>query len=904
MFKDFIFHNKQFIKIHKIFNILLNKRKYKEDNNLYLNYPTKIKNYTIDEYYRPFLKPCLNFLNSEFLKISHPYLREDLLKNLKYKEENFKLIKYKRILPKLNKVRYFCELFKNKGNIFGYIELNNNFFIFKNSPEDDLSSSEEPEKCLPFLFSIKEDRIIDKDKYVIIFYDDIKELIKRRVCLLYIALEIFLKNNKSYMFNFFDKDINNQFIEEIKKFTTNKNKLRKNSINIIEEPEKQINKRKNSSNIIDDSLLLNTNISNQNDTEINFKIIEDPISEFRKMQLQAKNKKGELSNFDYLLLINKYGSRTYNDCNQYLVFPLLFLDKDNKVKRDLSKVISLNKESNDAVYNKAKENYLSVKYHFSQHYSTGGYTLYYLVRLIPFTYQHILFQSMKFDSPARLFSSLKLIYSFIEFSEDNRELIPEFYFNYEFLLNLNQNDFGIYKKNEETYHVNNVDTLCKYSFPKFIIKSRNNLEQSDLSPWIDIIFGAKQTLYSEEQPNLFNLKSYEEFSELEKIKEKDIPLKEKVKEIKENVDEFKLGISPAKVFNRLHEKTNIKNYEKENDVDINDKKGEKSMNIINKYIQKKVKEKVDYYFINTKNINDIELIFVFINKIDIFKLKFGETNFTEISQKIQETINIEPYNNLLCEVFPEIYCIVRHIDNTISFVTKTKSVIYKFDYLVTSVEYKNNKNLEDKTYKKMFAGDEKGLLHLIEIKFGYNQNQIYEIKDINLKKSIRIHEGRISGLLYNERLNIIISWSDENGNYICINNDLDLNFINIIKTEINIFIREIVVSKYDLLYISCYDKRLKLYKIYSYSLNGIKISVYSSNENIVKCFVGEKINVIFWNNSGLSFYLYTFEEICDNFFCGLTKDLDNFEIRINSCQYYPQNKKYLMIGSDNKSYYI
>ena len=846
----------------------------------------------------------MNFLNSEFLKISHPYLREDLLKNLKYKEENFNLIKYKRILPKLNKVRYFCELFKNKGNIFGYIELNNNFFIFKNSPEDDLSSSEEPEKCLPFLFSIKEDRIIDKDKYVIIFYDDIKELIKRRVCLLYIALEIFLKNNKSYMFNFFDKDINNQFIEEIKKFTTNKNKLRKNSINIIEEPEKQINKRKNSSNIIDDSLLLNTNISNQNDTEINFKLIEDPISEFRKMQLQTKNKKGELSNFDYLLLINKYGSRTYNDCNQYLVFPLLFLDKDNKVKRDLSKVISLNKESNDAVYNKVKENYLSIKYHFSQHYSTGGYTLYYLVRLIPFTYQHILFQSMKFDSPARLFSSLKLIYSFIEFSEDNRELIPEFYFNYEFLLNLNQNDFGIYKKNEETYHVNNVDTLCKYSFPEFIIKSRNNLEQSDLSPWIDIIFGAKQTLYSEEQPNLFNLKSYEEFSELEKIKEKDIPLKEKVKEIKENVDEFKLGISPAKVFNRLHEKTNIKNYEKENDVDINDKKGEKSMNIINKYIQKKVKEKVDYYFINTKNINDIELIFVFINKIDIFKLKFGETNFTEISQKIQETINIEPYNNLLCEVFPEIYCIVRHIDNTISFVTKTKSVIYKFDCLVTSVEYKNNKNLEDKTYKKMFAGDEKGLLHLIEIKFGYNQNQIYEIKDINLKKSIRIHEGRISGLLYNERLNIIISWSDENGNYICINNDLDLNFINIIKTEINIFIRETVVSKYDLIYISCYDKRLKLYKIYSYSLNGIKISVYSSNENIVKCFVGEKINVIFWNNNGLSFYLYTFEEICDNFFCGLTKDLDNFEIRINSCQYYPQNKKYLMIGSDNKSYYI
>ena len=91
---------------------------------------------------------------------------------------------------------------------------------------------------------------------------------------------------------------------------------------------------------------------------------------------------------------------------------------------------------------------------------------------------------MKFDAPTRFFSSLIKTHSSLKDSDENRELIPEFYYSYDFLINLNYNDFGIIKTNEETYHhINNVDTSCKYSFPEFIIKSRNNLEKSDLSPW-------------------------------------------------------------------------------------------------------------------------------------------------------------------------------------------------------------------------------------------------------------------------------------------------------------------------------------------------------------------------------------------------------------------------------------
>ena len=905
--KDFLFYNKKFIKIRKTFKVHINKREqirennYKDNENFYLNYPTKIRNYTADEYYRPFLKPCMNFFNSKYLKISHGYIKENLMKNMIYKEETLNLIKFKRIMPELNKEKYFCELFKNKGNVFGYIELNDKFLIFKNSPNDILSSKN-PEKSFPFLLSIEEDRIIDTNKFVLLFYEDIKEIIKRRVCLLYIGLEIFMKDNKTYMFNFFNKDNVNKFIGKIKAFTKHKNKILKKVTIKQDESENKEDKniQPNSNKEIPN---INVIIPNQNKSEINFKLIEDPISEFRKMQIKPKNKKGGLSNFEYLLLINKYSSRTYNDYNQYLIFPSLFLDAENKNKRDLSKPMCLNKENSENSYKKARINYSLSNFHFNQHYSTGGFVLYYLVRLIPFTYQHIIFQSNKFDSPTRLFSSINNIYLFLKVSEDNRELIPEFFFNFDFLVNLNYNDFGILEVNEENYHLNNVDTFCKYSFPEYIIKSRNYLEQSDLSPWIDNIFGAKQTLASDENPNLFPLKSYEEFSELKNIIEGDLPLKEKVNKIKEDVEFFKFGVTPAKLFDKLVDKITIK--ENEEEINNHEKKETKIINIINKYIQKKVKEKTDFYSINNNNSEDIELIFKFKNKIDILNINYGDIKKVEISLKIPEQIYLEPFNNSFCEVFPDIYCTVRHIDNTISFVNKTKIISrYYFNCLVTSIENKYNKNSEDKTMKEIFLGDENGFLHLLKIKFDFNHNEkIYEIKEIKITKSEKIHDKSIKGLLHSERLNIIFSWNDED-NYICLNNDYDLKFINIIKIDKDKCIKDILLSKYDLLYITCYNKHKNSYSLNCYTLNGIKVSSYeadSRNLKIIKCFADEKINIVFWNNNIFNFELYNLDNICNFSFYDFNRNDVSTEVKINSCQYYPKIKKYLMISSDNKA---
>ena len=907
IFKDFIFFNKKFKDVSKLFKIHIGNPLYygnhmiKNEENFYLNYPTKLRNYTTDEYYRPFLKPYLNFFNNKLVNVSHNYLKKNFLKNMKYKEENFNTIKYKKLIPDLNKEKYFCELFKNKGNIFGYIELNNNCIVFKNSPDDDIRSSKDHEKSFQFIFSIIDDKIIDNDKYILLFYSDIKEIIKRRICLLYIGIEIFMKDNKSYMFNFFDKNAINKFFEEIKKYIYDNNKLYK--INTVKEEN-----LKNSKININNPYNLNNQY--QNKSEINLKLIEDPISEFKKLNLKSKNKKGELSNFDYLLQINKYSSRTYNDSNQYLIFPLLFLDVERKRRRDLSKVICLNKLNCKSSLEKAQNNYNFFKYHFNQHYSTGGFIYYYLVRLIPFTYQHIIFQSMKFDVPTRLFSSLNNTFLFYEVTDDNRELIPEFFSSHEFLINLNYNDFGLLETSEESYYINNVDTHCKFAFPEFIIKSRNSLEEADISPWIDYIFGAKQTTYCAELPSLFSPNTYEEFSKLEKIKEENISLEEKRNKILENIDILKFGVTPAKVFNRQHDKMGNNNLDKNEDDVINfSKKEEKCINVINKYIQKKMKEKVNYFFINNKNDKEIEIIFKFNTKIDIFKLKFGDMKNIEITLKIQEQIDFKPYENSLCEIFPETYCTVRHIDNTISFTSSKKALSrYQFSYLVTSVEIKYNKYLEDKNYKEIFIGDEKGILHLIEIRYEYNQNEkSFEIKELKRKKSVKTHERYIKGLLHYERLNAIFSWSDENDGYICINNDYTLDFLNIIKLGRNKEIDEIKISKYDLIFVSYYDKLDKLDKKYAvncYSLNGLNISNFASPQKIVKCFLDEKINMVFGNKNGFSFKLYAFDDKCESFYLDF-KDVDkSWQIKINDCQYYPQIKNYLMIRSDYKAYFF
>ena len=902
-FKDLLYKNKKFITLSKAFKIYIRNANatYSSENEKknVLKYPSKIKNYIVDNYYRPFLKPSLNFFNNKYILMSHTYVKSNLLIYPQLKEDNFNLINFKRIIPnfenKNTKKMIYCEMIKNKGNIFGQLIFNNEFMIFENSPENDLRGTKNLKIALKYLYSTKEDAIIDKNKYIIIFYEDIKEIIRRRFCFYYIGYEIFMKDNSSYLFNFFEKE-NINFVSEIfNSHIQEKIKQEKNN-------EEEIKSNKNLKSSINNNLTNNNN--SLNTKTYDYRLIEEPIENFKKMEYKNKYKKGELSNFDYLLLLNKYSSRSYNDNNQYLIFPLLFLDDERTQLRDLSKAISLNKINNNNFGETIKSNRNLLGYYFSQHYSTSGFILFYLVRQIPFTYAHIDLQSGKFDLSERLFSSMKNFLSFLDLIQENRELIPEFFFNYEFFLNLNYNNFGYIQEEEKgkLCFINNFITKDNETSFEFIIYLRNLLEQCDISPWIDNIFGAKQFSNTDDYPNSFATYSYEEFGDFDKIKEGTKSLKEKVDEIEQKVGILKFGITPAKIFNKPHPKINKPNRKNtadlEEEINISERKEEKIRNLINDYIKKKSKE--SFYVINSYNFNEIELIFKFNSKIEIIRSKFGENKINYFSFSAKDQIEFEPYNNLFCEVIPGIICVVRNRDKTIKFISQKKLLEeYKCTCIPTAIEPFKKKIQEEKNIKKVFIGDENGYLHLLKIEYLSSQNEkSSEIKSVKIVKTIKVQRSLIRGIIYNEKLNIIISWSDEG--VICINNDYSFEFLNIIDLGGNCDIKEIIISKYDLLYISCYDSNDQKYKILCFNLNGVPVTSFESSKKIIRFFVEEKVNIVNEIRNIFSYKCYDFYKLYDIIYCEYIDNLIKNRIDIIYCCYYAKIKKMLILYNDNK----
>ena len=903
IFKDLIFNNKKFKKLSRVFDIHTRKMKIiyssEKDKDFSLNYPTKIKNYIIDDYYRPFLKPYLKFFNHKYITKSHEYMKKNILNNPQFKEDKFYLTQFQRIIPNINneeEQRVKCEIVKNRGCIFGLMIFKKDYIMFINSSQDDERNSEDLNKRLEYIYSIKEESLIDENKYIIMFYKDIKEIIRRRICFNYVGYEIFMKDNHSYLFNFFNYDnikVVNTFLQNNKINNQENIKLNKNTIN-----EKR---KKNDKSIINCAI---NNIS-PNNNNINFTIIDDPKSSFEKMKFKSKYKKGEITNFNYLLLLNKFSSRSFNDYNQYLIFPLLFLDVSREKKRDLSKPICLNKENNCEILFKIKNNKETEGFHFNQHYSTGGFILFYLLRLIPFTYCLIEFQSGKFDLPARLFNSMENFLYYFNITQDNRELCPEFYFNYEFLLNLNHNDFGVMEIHNEVYHLNNFDSNNNETFAQFIINFRNSLEKTDISPWIDNIFGIKQFNTSNEEPNSFPLYSYEQFNEFEKIKKGNKTIMEKINTIRDKIEILRFGITPAKIFNKIHPKPakHINDFEEEKNSP--DKKEQIIEKKINNYIENKSKEKEIFYLINNNNTNanEIELILKFNTKIDIFKIKIKELTESEESFIIKDQIDMEPYNNLFCKILPGIICIVRNKDKTIKFISnKDIMIVYQWTCIVTAIEpFIKKKTIDsNQKQKKVFIGDEKGYLHIMVIEYEINQNKSYEIKTVKIKQSIKAQNSLIKGITYNERLNIIISWSDEG--VISINNDYSLSFLNIIDLGNNIEIKEILISKYDLLIINCYNNKNELYKILCFTLNGIQVTCWENGKKINRCLLDEKIGIILENGNMFShdcFDLYslnnnTYAEYIANY-----EETNISKINIKYCNYYPTLERLLLIYSDN-----
>ncbi|VDK63343.1 unnamed protein product [Onchocerca ochengi] len=248
------------------------------------------------------------------------------------------------------------------------------------------------------------------------------------------------------------------------------------------------------------------------------------LSSFSNVSVQSTTqlwREGTVTNFEYLMQLNKLAGRSYNDLMQYPVFPFILSDYKSNVLdltnpmsfRNLSRPMAIQDRRLEEHYLR-KYNYLAREevravpgygspfifgpYHYGSHYSNIGIVTHYLVRLPPFTDIALEYQDNNFDIADRLFNSIETTWRLASFDSttDFKELIPEFFYLPDFLMNKEKLDLGI-RQNGDIVDDVILPRWCQGSARLFVLIHRQALESpivsSALNYWIDLIFGYKQT---------------------------------------------------------------------------------------------------------------------------------------------------------------------------------------------------------------------------------------------------------------------------------------------------------------------------------------------------------------------------------------------------------------------------
>ena len=244
-------------------------------------------------------------------------------------------------------------------------------------------------------------------------------------------------------------------------------------------------------------------------TSINYKKFMSNL----RQKITSQWVQGRMTNFDFIMHLNSFAGRTYNDLTQYPVFPWVLADYDSEeidlndpsVYRDFSKPMGGQGAERAAQFQERYEalesNYINEDepppFHYGTHYSCAAYVLYYLMRLEPFSRLALSLQGGRFDVADRLFHNIGGSWksASTENLQDVRELIPEFFYLPEFLVNNNNFDFGTTQTGKTVHHVT-LPKWAKGDPRRFIRINRQALESEyvskNLHRWADLIFGFKQ----------------------------------------------------------------------------------------------------------------------------------------------------------------------------------------------------------------------------------------------------------------------------------------------------------------------------------------------------------------------------------------------------------------------------
>ena len=815
-------YDEDFVNVRKLYYYLYHKE-ISNINKYYLNYPTRLKNRLGNNYVKHFLKKDFNFIRNEYFKYSHKCIvKRNFYPKTKY------LFPSKNILEKydyahkdtiINKddktiLSKNCELITYEGAVFGYIYFFQNCILFKSDIEND---KRKIDNLLDCACCCMEFDFLEKNKTRIIELTEIKEVICRKFLYCWMSLEIFMKNGNNHLFNFFSEELNYEILD----------------------------------------LLKNNGIP----------VIKNIKEYFDNKEYSKKWKEGKISTYNYLLLLNKFSSRTYNDSNQYPIMPWIFME-DSRI-RDFDIPMSIQDKEQKIRYlqipNDSSEN--DNRWH-SNHYSTSAYICYYLMRTNPFTESMIKFQSNNFDVPDRQFFDIGQTLLLCEKNNNNREPIPELYTIPEIYINLNVNDFG--KQSDRNFggRIHNVEfkPYANNAYD-FLYKFKNMLNTNEevntkINEWFDFIFGINQFNKDNISGNglrNFNKYSYGQNIDIKKIiyeykrnKKPESKIYSKIKEILGMVISF--GQCPFQLLTDKHPKRIYKNGfsiilpSYFNNLDEQDLSSKSSSNNINESIENKENDETQgnesriqilyddknkkhniIYF--KKSINNNYLYCICNNKeMEVYN-KQGKNKEYKYKKKINVSKNYLLFkkNNygypilkpqyLFCELKEEHFIFCRYLDNTIKFVLPNMEFQFLLDSFITSIIRINE--------KEFITGDNKGRLYHWFI----DLDDILNSK-LKLIKRINSNYNSITSILYNEQLNIIIS-SDKNT--VIIRNFHDFEFLTFFdindnhknnKNNENIEINEneiivdIKMSNYDLLYILI-NKGNDDYKLKGYSLNGI-----------------------------------------------------------------------------------
>ncbi|XP_041968935.1 neurobeachin isoform X2 [Aricia agestis] len=229
-----------------------------------------------------------------------------------------------------------------------------------------------------------------------------------------------------------------------------------------------------------------------------------PRQLMRNSNMTQKWQRREISNFEYLMFLNTIAGRTYNDLNQYPVFPWVLTNYESEELdlsqpsnyRDLSKPIGALNPSRRAYFEERYntwEHDSTPPFHYGTHYSTAAFVLNWLVRIEPMTTMFLALHGGKFDHPNRLFSSIAMSWKNCQRdTSDVKELIPELFFLPEMLVNSSGFKLGI----PESPTGDVILPPWASSAEEFVRINRMALESEfvscQLHQWIDLIFGYKQ----------------------------------------------------------------------------------------------------------------------------------------------------------------------------------------------------------------------------------------------------------------------------------------------------------------------------------------------------------------------------------------------------------------------------